>query len=127
MEDLYESTHETVHLGMLDGIEVIYVDKIAGHRGVSVPTSVGRRMPAHCTGLGKAILAFSDPELTNRVISAGLRRARPTRLSCPMCCGRVGRARIRGVAYDREESVLGVACAAAPIRGQDGTLSWRSR
>jgi IclR family acetate operon transcriptional repressor len=122
MEDLYESTHETVHLGLLDGIEVIYVDKIAGHRGVSVPTSVGRRMPAHCTGLGKAILAFSGPELVARVISSGLRPRTAYTIVVPDVLRReLAGVRTRGVAYDREESVLGVACAAAPIRSEDGT------
>jgi IclR family transcriptional regulator, acetate operon repressor len=121
MEDLYESTHETVHLGLLDGTEVIYVDKIAGHRGVSVPTSVGRRMPAYCTGLGKAILAFSAPELTDRVINAGLQPRTPYTIVVPDVLRReLARVAARGVAHDREESVLGVACAAAPIRGQDG-------
>lgn len=121
MEDLYESTHETVHLGMLDGTEVIYVDKIAGHRGVSVPTSVGRRMPAYCTGLGKAILAFSPPEVAERVIGSGLRPRTAYTIVVPdVLRGELDRVRARGVAYDREESVLGVACAAAPVRDQDG-------
>jgi IclR family acetate operon transcriptional repressor len=122
MEDLYESTHETVHLGLLDGIEVIYVDKIAGHRGVPVPTSVGRRMPAHCTGLGKAILAFSGPDLVERVIGSGLRPRTAYTIVVPDVLRReLAGVRTRGVAYDREESVLGVACAAAPIRNEDGT------
>jgi IclR family transcriptional regulator, acetate operon repressor len=122
MEDLFESTHETVHLGMLDGIEVMYVDKITGHRGVSVPTSAGRHMPAYCTGLGKAILAFSDPELTERVISSGLRPRTAYTIVVPdVLREELARVRSRGVAYDHEESVLGVACAAAPVRNQGGT------
>ena len=121
MEDLYESTHETVHLGMLDGIEVMYVDKIAGHRGVSVPTSVGRRMPAYCTGLGKALLAFSAPELTDHVVTAGLQPRTAYTIVVPdVLRGELARVRARGVAYDHEEAVLGVACAAAPVRDQDG-------
>jgi IclR family transcriptional regulator, acetate operon repressor len=121
MEDLFESTHETVHLGILEGVEVMYVDKIAGHRGVSVPTSAGRRMPAYCTGLGKAILAFSPPELTDRVIESGLRpRTAHTIVVPEVLRGELARVRARGVAYDREESVLGVTCAAAPVRNQDG-------
>ena len=61
MEDLYEATHETIPLGVLDDVEVLYVEKIAGQRGHGVPTTLGTRKPLHCTSLGKAILAYSTP------------------------------------------------------------------
>src|SRR5690349_12370514 len=64
MEDLYERTHETVHLGVLEGQEVVYVAKIGGHRQVRSPSRIGGRMPLHCTAIGKALLANSPRELT---------------------------------------------------------------
>lgn len=45
MEDLYEATHETIHLGVLDNVEVLYVEKIAGRRGNGVPATLGTRNP----------------------------------------------------------------------------------
>jgi IclR family acetate operon transcriptional repressor len=121
MEDLYESTHETVHLGVLDGLEVVYVDKITGHRRVSVPTSIGGRMPTYCTALGKAILAFSPPDVVERVIARGLApRTRYTIVVPPLLCEELARVRRDGIAYDREESTLGVTCAAAPVLDAKG-------
>src|ERR1700730_16762548 len=61
MQDLFEATHETVHLAVLDGTEVLYIDKISGHRRVAAGSRVGGRLPAHCTAVGKAILALSPP------------------------------------------------------------------
>src|SRR4051794_4448430 len=56
MEDLYERTHETVHLGMLDDAHVVYVAKIGGHQQAFAPSRIGGRMPLHCTAIGKALL-----------------------------------------------------------------------
>lgn len=121
MEDLYESTHETVHLGLLDRCEVVYVEKITGHRRVQVPTGVGRRMPCHCTGLGKAILAFSPPAVVDRVLRNGLRPRTCYTIVIPeLLLEELDRVRAAGVAFDREESALGVNCAAAPIMNAAG-------
>lgn len=121
MEDLYEATHETVHLGLLDGHEVVYVNKICGHRPTRVPTAIGLRMPVYCTGLGKAILAFSPDDFVDEVVSNGLMPRTPyTIVSLKSLRQDLERARHDGVAYDREESVLGVSCVAAPVLNPDG-------
>ena len=61
LEDLYEATHQTVHLGVLRGDQVLYVEKLAGHRPATRLTRVGGRMPAHCTAIGKVLTAYSGP------------------------------------------------------------------
>ena len=71
MEDLYERTHETVNLGVLDGNRIVYVAKIGGHRQVTAPSRIGGRLPLHCTAIGKALLAFAPPELLVRVVEEG--------------------------------------------------------
>ena len=63
LEDLYERTHETVHLGVREGHEVVYVAKIAGHRQAASPSRVGGRMPLHATAVGKALLAHAPEEV----------------------------------------------------------------
>jgi DNA-binding IclR family transcriptional regulator len=116
MEDLYEATHETVHLGVLRDTEVIYIDRIAGHRQVYCPTRVGGRMPAHCTSLGKAMLAFSGPEVLEKVLADGLPALSPHTVTEPRVLRQqIERARTDGVAYDNEESVRGVICVGAPV------------
>ena len=59
MEDLYETTHELVQLAVLDGSEVVYLEKIGGHDSSEVSSRLGGRLPAACTGLGKAMLAHA--------------------------------------------------------------------
>lgn len=116
MEDLYEATHETVHLAVLEGTTTLIVEKIAGHQPIPVPSRVGGRGPAYCTGLGKVLLAFSPPEVTEAVIAAGLDRWTPYTIVVPgLLRDHLAEVRRAGVAYEREESTVGVICAAAPI------------
>lgn len=116
MEDLYEATHETVHLGVLDGLEVLYIEKITGRRCTAVSTQVGTRKPLYCTGLGKAILAHSEPGLLQAVVDAGLVRHSPHTITSPqVLLQELAAAAKAGVAYDREEYKLGTICVASPL------------
>lgn len=121
MEDLYEATHQTVHLGLLEGFDVVYIHKISGHQRARVPTSVGGRMPSHCTGLGKAMLAFSPSPIVESLLTRGLKALTPHSVASPgALLEQLEKIRTLGVAYEYEESVQGVSCVAAPIRNQDG-------
>ncbi len=118
MEDLFEATHEIVHLGVPDGVEILYVEKIMGHHAVRSPSRVAGRMPLFCTAIGKAVLAFSPPELLERVIAAGLTPRTPYTIVAPRVLREnVAEVTRTGVALDREESSLGLSCTAAPIFG----------
>jgi IclR family KDG regulon transcriptional repressor len=116
LSELYATTQHTAHLAVLRGAEVVYLEKIHGHRGVRTPTTVGCRMPAACVGLGKAILAFNDRATIRQVLELGLQRRTPYSLANP---GRflreLERVHAQGYALDREEAALGLACVAAPI------------
>lgn len=121
LADLFEATHETVHLATPDGTEVVYVQKLEGRAGPRVPSRVGGRMPMHCTGVGKAMLAFAPPELVDEVLRAGLTRRAPRTIIAPgLLSAELERIHERGVAYEREESGIGVTCVAAPVLDADG-------
>lgn len=116
LADLFEATHETVHLAVPDGTDVVYVQKLAGRRGPKVGSRVGGRMPAYCTGVGKALLAFAPPERLAEVLAAGLARRTPRTVVAPGLLEReLARIRERGVAEEHEESTVGIACVAAPV------------
>lgn len=116
MEDLYEATHETVHLGIHDGLDVLYLEKIVGPRGSPISTRVGTRKPMYCTAIGKALLAFSPPELTTAVLAAGLAPHAPRTIRTPkLLLAELERATQTGVTYDREEYVPGTSCVASPV------------
>lgn len=116
MQDMYEATHETVHLGVMDNFDVLYVEKISGHRRAGAPSRVGGRLPLHCTGLGKALLAFSSEAVVEAVIEHGLTRLSPRTITVPSVFRQAlaGISR-RGVAFDNEEAKTGLSCVAAPI------------
>jgi DNA-binding IclR family transcriptional regulator len=125
MEDLYERTHETVNLGVSTAIRIVYVAKIGGHRQVTAPSRIGGRLPLHCTAIGKALLAFSPPELFIRVVEEGLDRRTPRTITAPgLLRQQLDRVVETGVAFEYEESAVGLACVAAPVLdARDGR--WR--
>jgi IclR family acetate operon transcriptional repressor len=132
MADLYEATHQLVHLGVPDGLDVLYVEKILGRRSAVAPTQVGTRRPLYCTALGKAILAFSESELVETVIEGGLaRRTSYTITSRTRLLEELAAVQAKGVAYDRQEYALGTICVAAPLlnraRIAEGALSVTGR
>jgi DNA-binding IclR family transcriptional regulator len=121
MQDLYEATHETVHLGIREGLDVVYAEKIRGHSGVDVPSRVGGRLPLSSTGVGKALLAYADPDVVEGVLSRPLRRLTDHSITDrAKLAEELAEIRRAGLAYDREEAALGVGCIAAPVlvRGQ---------
>jgi DNA-binding IclR family transcriptional regulator len=121
MEDLREVTGATVHLAVLEGVEVVYLEILRGKGAPSMPSRIGGRMPAHATGVGKAILAFSPPEVVTARIDAGLAAlSRHTIVQPGRLMRELGRIQAQGVAFDVEESGLGVVCAAAPVFGHGG-------
>jgi IclR family acetate operon transcriptional repressor len=121
MEDLYEISHEVVQLAVLDGAEIVYLEKLTGHRSYDVPSGVGERYPAYCSGLGKAIIAFSSDAVLERIVAAGLPRRTPRTITDPELLRKeLERVRERGVAYDREEGQPEVSCVAAPVLNPEG-------
>ncbi|MBV6726364.1 IclR family transcriptional regulator [Nocardioides daeguensis] len=121
LQDLYERTHETVHLGVRDGTEVVYVAKIGGHRQARSPSRTGGRMPMHCTAIGKVLLAHTKPAVRAAVLSGPLPRRTPHTVVAPgLLEQQLGRALETGLAFEREESTPGLLCVAAPVLDTDG-------
>ncbi|MEV5412272.1 IclR family transcriptional regulator [Thermopolyspora sp. NPDC052614] len=123
MSDLREATRQTIHLAVLEGSEVVYVEILRSSGGPDMPSRVGGRLPAHATGVGKAIMAFSPPEVVHRILDGGLARVSERTITAPgLFVKELDRIRRDGVAYDREESGHGIVCAAGPVLGRDGEV-----
>lgn len=119
MTDLYRMFDATVHLAVLDGLDVLYVEKIYGHNGVDVPSQIGGRVPALCTALGKALLAFSGDDVIQHALSIRVPRLTSrTQTNPSILLNSLLKAREAGVAHDNEGSSLGAHCIAAPIVGR---------
>jgi DNA-binding IclR family transcriptional regulator len=124
LEDLREATQNNVHLAVLEGIEVVYLEILRVRNSQPLPSRVGGRMPAHATGVGKAILAFSPPEVVKARIDAGLTRRSPYTIIMPGPLTRELRTIAEtGISYDRQESAVGIVCAAAPVFATDGAVA----
>ena len=117
LERLRDEFGETVHLTILDGNEVVYLEKLAGLHPIGFMSSrVGNRSPAHCTGVGKALLAYlSDEQLAQRYPDRRLKRyTDQTITDLDELRAELGRVRSRGYAIDLEEHEVGVKCVAVP-------------
>lgn len=121
LQDLYERTHETVHLGVADGREVVYIAKIGGHRQARSPSRPGGRMPMHCTAIGKVLLAHADLATQRTVLTGPLERRTPHTIVAPGLLRRQLDAVLeQGVAFEQEESTVGLRCVAAPVLDASG-------
>ena len=117
MQDLYEATHENIQLAVREGTELVFVERIAGHRSVELQTMVGARFPLAATGMGRVLLAHAPAEIQDAVLGQPLRAWTRYTITDPD----VLRAQLNGihreqiVVSDRQfsESTLAVA---APVR-----------
>jgi DNA-binding IclR family transcriptional regulator len=123
MADLREATRQTVHLAVMDGDEVVYLEILGSPGGPPLPSTIGGRLPAHATGVGKAMLAFSPPDVVRSVLGTDLAKLSERSVTAPGLLAReLASVRRDGVAYDREESGPGILCAASPVLGPGGEV-----
>ncbi|MFI0352803.1 IclR family transcriptional regulator [Actinomadura sp. 9N407] len=118
---LQATTGALVHLAILDGHEIVYLEKIGGSPNGRIPSRLGGRQPAYCTAAGKAMLAFADEDELAAALEAGTPARTPFTITGPQALRReLALIRERGVALDREENYRGISCVAAPLRDATG-------
>lgn len=118
LEQLTQEAGETSHLAVLNDGQVLYVEKVESSRSLRMPSQVGRRLPFHCTGVGKALVAFlPDDVLDGLIARRGLARMTLNTITDPARLrAELARTRERGYAIDSEEIEEGLVCIAAPVR-----------
>jgi IclR family KDG regulon transcriptional repressor len=122
LEELTEKCDETVHLVVLDQGEALYLDKLEGKKAIRVVSKVGWRLPTHCSGVGKVLLAFLPDETVREIIQQkGLKRFTNNTIT-DIVTLKIELARIRkqGYAIDNEEIEVGLKCIAAPLKYSKG-------
>lgn len=121
LEELARQFRETVNLAVLDHDGVVYVDKVESAETLRMDLAVGRRVPIHCTALGKALVAHLADHGLPPILAGGLRRYTRKTIVDGTAFGReLARVRRLGYALDDEELNLGVRCIAAPLVGHLG-------
>ncbi len=125
LADLADRTGETVHLAILDRNQVVYIEKFESKQTLTMKSRVGAHAPAHCTGVGKALLAFLEHDELKRVVSEeSLYRFTANTIADPQALlEHLERVRQLGYAIDDEEHELGIRCVAAPVRNHSGKVA----
>jgi IclR family pca regulon transcriptional regulator len=128
LQRLSDETGFTVNMAVLDGSDVVYIDRCRtsrpGQQEIDLNLHVGSRLPAYCTALGKALLAFlPDDELETVVDGMSLDQRGPnTLVSRASLVGELERIRGCGLALNNEELAYGLRSIAAPIRARSGAV-----
>jgi len=125
LQQLSDETGHTVNMAILDGADIVYVERCrsarAGQREIDLNLHVGSRLPAYCTSMGKALLAFLDEdeqaELVDRVEL--MQRGPNTLTDSAALKEDLARVRARGVAVNDEELAFGLRSIAAPVRSHE--------
>lgn len=114
---LHRWSGQTVHFGVLRQLEVVYLDKLSPPQSpLASLTGVGTRLPANCTAIGKALLAHEDLDQLLHRMPAVLPGLTPASVRDPeKLLPQLTAARDEGLARERDEAQLGVACVAAPV------------
>lgn len=124
--DLAAKTGQTVHLGILDGREGVYIDKVEGEQAIIRYSRIGGRLPLHSTAIGKVLLAYQNPQHMERLLQLYpyQQHTASTITNEAMMCKELEQIRQQGYAVDNEENEQGVKCVAAPVfKGQDQVLA----
>jgi IclR family pca regulon transcriptional regulator len=129
LQALSDETGHTVNLAVLDGVDIVYIDRCRssrhGQREIDLNLHVGSRLPAYCTSMGKVLLAFLPPDR----LAATLRRIEfakrgpNTLASRTALAGELERVRADGLAVNNEELAYGLRSIAAPVRSQSGEVT----
>jgi DNA-binding IclR family transcriptional regulator len=124
LERLVQETGETAHLGILRQGDIISLVNVESQRTLRTPSTVGRRTPAHCTSLGKVILAFLPrQQVTEFLRTYALRPyTRKTITRASLLKAELAVVRKRGYALDDEEFEEGLMCIGAPVRNHVGKV-----
>jgi len=124
MEELSRKTGETVHLGVLDGNEVVSIEGMESGQSLRTSLPIGKRVSLHSTGIGKAILSFLSAQWIEKFVTSQRlpQYTSNTITTREHLLDEIEITRQRGYAVDNEENEPGIRCVAAPIRNFSGTV-----
>ncbi|MBA1275006.1 IclR family transcriptional regulator [Stutzerimonas azotifigens] len=128
LQRLADLTQDTIHLGVREAGDVLYIDKLSSTRGLEMRSRIGLRMPLALTGIGKSLMLDLSAQEWEALYQEGMQRraGQPglrdvftdwNEYQAQMCEYAAG-----GFSFDLEENELGVRCVAAPVRDAGGEI-----
>jgi DNA-binding IclR family transcriptional regulator len=123
LKELSEKFQETVHFAIEENNKVVYIDKIESPRALVIKSSIGKRNPMHCTGVGKCLLAFMNDERRQEVFEEELEKfTENTITDKEKLEEEIIKIRKNGYSIDNEEIEIGLKCIAAPVLNHKNEL-----
>lgn len=124
LKELMQETGETANLVVLDGDEVVYIEKVESNAAVRFFSLIGRRAPVHTTGAGKILLSeMAQPDIIDILQRRGMPKLTSHSItSLPKFLDELAKVRKQGFALDDEECEIGARCIAAPVRNHKGRI-----
>ncbi len=123
--ELSSLSGETVSVALLEGADVFYLAKVEARDNLRLPSSIGQRLPANATGLGKVLLAYLSPDTLRGLFPDPDKLPALTPKSIRTLTElepELARVRENGVGLEYEESTPGIMCVAAPVRDATGAV-----
>jgi len=124
LEKVAERVQESCSMGVMDGDDVVYVARAATRRILSIGLTVGSRLPAYCTSMGRILLAFADEPRVRQYLASVKRvpYTPRTKTSATALRTELARIRLRGYALNDQELELGLRSVSVPVRGSDRSV-----
>lgn len=128
LEELCSTLGETVHIATLRNFEVVHLDSEESDQLILTASRVGLRLPAHCTALGKVLLAGMDADVRQQFVkqvhsSSQFESRTPNTIADPhKLLEHLSSVALQGSAVDIEEYAVGLCCAAAPVYDDGGRV-----
>lgn len=125
LTELVHQIGETANMAVLEGDAVVYIAQVPSPHSMRMFTEVGRRVMAHCTGVGKALLSqLDDEEVRELVGRTGMPPTTARTLTSPdLLLAELAEVRLRGYSVDNAEQEEGVRCVAAPLPATPARLA----
>ena len=122
LERLSAETGETAHLAVLDGPDVVYIDKVEGDRSLKFASWIGGRLPCHSTALGKILVAARPRDQWQSYFRPNVPRTARTITTFQAFEQELDRVQAQGYAIDEGEDLDNIKCVAAAIRDGSGAV-----
>jgi DNA-binding IclR family transcriptional regulator len=125
LEALRDETKETIHLAVLDKMEIVYLEKLPGLHAIGIMSShIGGRAPAFCTGVGKILIAHQDQDVVRQFydVNPPFPYTDATIVDLDRLMDELNNIRQQGFAFDRGEHESEVRCIATPIFDLNGQV-----
>jgi len=125
IEDVCGKIEETVNLAMLDGSDVVYIEKKECSKSIRITSKIGIRIPAHITADGKIILCYMEKDKLANILPHSIKKITPNTVTNKRKLMQIlAEMKEKGYAIDHEEAIQGIICVAAPIFDHKGDVRY---